>query len=175
MNFIISQILGGIALILVCIGYFVKKKSIFLVIQIIANVFYASSYVFLNVLTAGIITIISTIRCIFIYFSEKHNFKQSAYFIPIFIIGYIIVGTVFWQNIFDIIPIISGTIFTIAFFIKDLNLMRYILILPNLLLVIFGILTSAYTVALLDAIEVVVLFVAIIKFHYQNKKEKREI
>jgi len=175
MNFIIAQILGGIALILVCIGYFVKKKSIFITIQIIANIFYASSYIFLNVLSAGIITIISTLRCIFIYFSEKYNFKYSFYFIPVFIIGYIATGIIFWQNIFDIIPIISGSFFTIGFFLKDLQLMRYILIIPNALLVAFGLLTSAYTVALLDAIEMCVLIIAIIKFHFKNKKEKREV
>ncbi len=44
MNFVLSQIMGGIALILVAIGYFFKNKVKFLFIQIIANIFYALSH-----------------------------------------------------------------------------------------------------------------------------------
>ena len=73
MKFIVSQILGGIALILICISYFVKKKSHFLTLQIVADAFYASSYLLLDVFSAGVITLISIVRCVVIYFGEKYK------------------------------------------------------------------------------------------------------
>ena len=172
MNFIVSQILGIIALILMCIGYFVKNKSQFLIIQIIANVFYATSYLFLGVFSAGIITLISIIRCVLIYFNDKKDLKIDKFIIPFFIVAYIVVGVIFWKSPFDIIPIITASLFTISFCIKNLKVMRYILLFPNCILVVFGICTMAYSVALLDFVETIVLVVAIIKFHYQKEETK---
>ncbi len=169
-EFIISQVLGGIALILVCVGYFLKSKTSFLVMQIVANIFYASSFLVQNSLVGGIITLISMIRCIYLYICEKKSFSKTIYFLPIFFVFYIIVGVVFYAGIGDIIPVITATLFTIAFYIKDLQATRYLCILPNAMLILYNILCKTYTNALLDSIEVVVLIVAIIKYHIENKK-----
>ena len=44
MEFVWAQVLGFIALILICIGYFLKEKSKFLIIQIVSNFFYAAAF-----------------------------------------------------------------------------------------------------------------------------------
>ena len=169
MEFIIAQILGLIALILVCVGYFVKKHNTFLTIQIIANIFYAGAFLVLKNFAAGIITVVSIIRCIYLSICEKFNFKYTIHFLPIFFVCYITLGIIFWQSWFDIIPIITAIMFTIGFYIKNLQLMRYILIAPNALLVFYCIMSRTYTSALLDFIEILVLIFAIIKFNKQKK------
>ncbi len=171
-EFIISQILGGIALILVCIGYFTKLKSNFLIIQIIANIFYAGSFLVQLSMVGGIITLVSTLRCIYLFICENRNFKYTIYFLPIFIVTYIIIGVIFYSGIGDIIPIFTGTLFTVAFYVKNLQLTRYICIVPNVLLIIYNIFCKTYTNALLDFVEVVVVIVAIVKHSkfYKNKK-----
>lgn len=173
MEYILSQVCGSIALILVCIGYFLKKKVHFLAIQIVADVFYAASFMLLGVLSAGTITIISTFRCVFLFICETKNwnYKFAFYTMIVSIAGYIACGIVFWVTWLDLIPIITGTLFTIAYYIKDMKIVRYLCLPPNVLLVFFGILNKNYMTALLDFIEFSVLVVAILKFYFANKKE----
>ena len=175
MEFIIAQILGGIALVLICIGYFVKQKPLFLLLQIIGNIFYGGAFLILNSLSAGIITLISTIRCIYIFVAEKYNLKHTFGFLFIFFAAYITVGILFWKNWFDFIPIITAILFTIGYYIKDMDLMRYILLIPNALLVFYCIMSKTYTSAILDFIEFSVIIVAIIKFKTEKTKQIKTI
>ena len=68
-------------------------------------------------------------------------------------------------------PLVTSTMFTIGFAFKDLQKMRYFLLIPNAILVVYNILVSTYTSALLDLLEVIVIIVAIIRFYCLNKKQ----
>lgn len=172
MSFIFAQILGIIALIILSIGYFLKNRSRFLFVQIIANLFYALAFLVLKAYVAGIITLVSLIRCLYLYIADKKNFKHTLLFLPIFICLYILITGIFWKNNYDIIPLITAVIFTFAFSIKNLQLSKYILIVPNLMLVVYNILTTTYASALLDFVEVAVIVVAIVKYHLNNNNCK---
>lgn len=170
LEFILAQILGGIALILVCIGYFLKTKSAFMIIQTIANFFYASAFFVVGAYVGAGLVIISLFRCIYLYIAEKKSFKYTLYFLPIFVVMYITITIVFWKNFFDFMPLIASTFFTIGFTIKNLQAMRYFLIIPNAVLVVYNILTTTYTSALLDFIEIIVIIFAIVKFYRDSKR-----
>ena len=58
-KFITSQVMGGIALVLVVISVCLKNKKQFFVLQTVANVFYALSFVFADAMVAGINSFIS--------------------------------------------------------------------------------------------------------------------
>lgn len=165
MNFIIAQILGAIALALVCVGYFLKNKSHFIIFQIISNFFYAAAFFVVQTYVGAILVLISLFRCIYLYFAEKKCFKYTFHFLPIFIILYITFTIIFWNNIFDLMPLAASILFTIGLAIKNTQTMRFVLIIPNALLVVYNILSTTYTSALLDFIEVIVIVAAIIKFH----------
>ena len=71
-------------------------------------------------------------------------------------------------------PLIASILFTIGYTIKNLQTMRYFLIIPNAVLVIYNILTTTYTSALLDFIEIIVIVVAIVKFYMDSKRIKND-
>ena len=170
MDFILAQIFGGIALILVCIGYFLKTKSPFMVMQIISNIFYASAFFVVGAYVGAGIVLISTFRCLYLYFAEKKNFKYTLHFLPVFIVLYIVTTILFWGGVYDFMPLVTSTMFTLAFTIKDLQKMRWVLIIPNSLLIVYNILKTTYMSAVLDFVEVVVIIIAIIKFSSDNKE-----
>ena len=175
MEFILAQVLGFIALILVCIGYFLKDRFKFLLIQVIANFFYACAFLVVEAYVGGIIIFISLIRCLYIYIAEKYSFKYIYHFLPIFIILYIITTILLWSSWLDLMPLFASSIFTVGFAIKNLQKGKFVLIIPNVILVIYNIFTTTYTSALLDFIEVVVIVIAIIKFYIDKKKNKEKI
>ena len=148
MEFILAQIFGTIALILVSIGYFFKSKSEFLLAQTLANVFYACAFFVSKAYVGAIIVVISIFRCIYLHLAEKYNFKYKVHFLPIFIILYSITTILFWNSPYDLMPLISSSMFTIGYSITNLQRMRAILIIPNVILVAYNILLTTYASAL---------------------------
>jgi len=169
-SFIIAQVLGLIALTLIGIGYFQKAKGKMLILNAIANSFYATAFLFTGAYVAMTTSFISIGRCIYIYYAEKYSFKFSLHFLSIFIIAYIITALCLWSSPLDLMPLTSSILFTIGYSLKDLQTMRYFLLIPNTILCIYCIIATNYTNALLDAIEIIILVVAIIKFAKLNKK-----
>ena len=172
LGFILAQVFGAIALILVCIGYFVKQKTTFMFIQVVANIFYAGAFLVVGAFVgAGLVTI-SIFRCIYLFIAEKKQFKYTVHFLPIFIALYITTTILLWKSPLDLMPLTTSTLFTLAYAVKNMQIMRYILLVPNSMLVVYNILTTTYTSALLDFIEVIVIIIALIKFHNESKKRQ---
>ncbi|MBP3431384.1 MAG: YgjV family protein [Clostridia bacterium] len=100
---------------------------------------------------------------------------SKLHFLPIFFACYITVAVVFWKSWLDIIPLLTSLMFTCAFCVKNLQTMRWIVIVPNLLLVFYNILCRTYVSAVLGFIEVVVIVVAIMKFYKASKSLQNKI
>ena len=172
LSFILAQIFGFVALILVCIGYFLKSKTSFLMLTVFANFFYALAFFVVGAFVGGALTFISIGRCLYLYFAEKHNFKYTLHFLSIFIVLYIASTIIFWASPLDLMAILSSSFFTLGYAIKNMQTMRYVLLIPNSLLVIYNILATTYTSAILDFIEIIVIIVAIIQFAKHKKDTK---
>lgn len=172
MNFIITQILGGISLLLVVISYFCKNKKAFLMLQMIANVFYGLSFIFSNGLVFGINNFISIIRIIVLCIYEKKNIKPPVYLIIPFVTSYLTVGIIFYQQPIDIIGIIAPMLFTLAMWVKNMQFVRILMLLPNVMLVFSAVFYSAYTTALLDTIEVVAIIVSFVIYYRKRNTLK---
>ena len=172
-NFIISQVFGSIALLLVCVSYSFNNKKIFLFYQILANIFYSASFLSLNVLVGGANTIISTIRVFVLYFYEKKDKNPPIYLFLLFFSLYLASGLLLYQKSLDILAICSYEIFNIAMFVRDINFTRILMIPPNVMIAIYNLLNMTYANAILDFIEVVVLIFAVVKFNLLSRKKYR--
>lgn len=172
MNFVLAQILGLIALILVCLSYANNNKKLFLAYQIIANAFYAASFLSLGVLVGGLNTIISILRVTVLYFFEKKDIKPPVWLYVMFSLLYLLSGNLCFQSSLDILAVVAYEIFNMAMFIRDIQLTRLMMIFPNVLIVIYNILSQTYTNAALDMIEIIVLISMAIKFSWVKKNKK---
>jgi len=85
---------------------------------------------------------------------------------------YIGSGIICWQSTLDLIAIISYELFNVAMFIRNINMTRFMMILPNFAIAIYNLLLMTYTNALLDFIEIAVLIFAIIKLKNKEKIKK---
>ena len=163
LGIILAQCFGAVALILVCISYFAKNKKKFHLLQIGGDLFYGLAFFVVNSYVAGAITMISAIRCVYLYFAEKHDYKYKNQWLLVFIICYIVMTIIFWQGWVDLIPLFTSIMFTIAYACKNLQTLRYLSILPNIVLVGFNIYSQTYVSAVLDLTETLIIVVAIIK------------
>lgn len=170
--FILVQIFGAIALIFSTIAYFCNNKKNFLLITLLSSCFYATSYLFAGSLIAGINTLISISRTLLIFYYEKNEKVLPMYFVLLYSVVYLGVGTVFLRSAIDIIPLITPIMFMCAIRIRNLRYVRWLSLLPNMLLIAYGLVYKTYTNAILDTFDCVVLTVAIVICEINIKKLK---
>lgn len=170
-NFILTQILGGIALILVCFSYFVKNKKYFLLIQVFANIFYAGAFLFQNLFVAGFNTIVSIVRTAIFYLYFKSDKNNIPIYVPLIFTGiYILNFIVFYTSMLDITALFTSIVFTFALYIKNMQTTRCVSLLPNIVLCVYNFVNKCYSSSALDFIESVVIIVSIIYYHIKSKK-----
>ncbi|MDD4110417.1 MAG: YgjV family protein [Clostridia bacterium] len=164
-NYIISQVIGFIALILVMLSYFVGTKKKQITITIISNLFIAISFGFLGTYTACIGMLIATVRTI-IFFIYELKLKV----VPEWMMGLIFLVLVFNSAIFmpfpimDFLPMISLMLYTLGLRIKKLIYMRIFFILPPAIFFIYDIYVFAYTDALLKILELTAIAFSVSRF-----------
>ena len=172
-NFLLTQIFGFIALIIVGLSYFQKNKERFLFLQIIANFFYATAFLFQNLLVAGIGTYISLFRAFGLYYISKCNKEPPLQYLFIIFACYFINTSLFYSSPVDLIPLITSCIFSIAFFIKDMGSTRFLMIIPNIALCCYNFTFLCYTSSILDGIETFIATVSYITFKHSARKKAK--
>ena len=86
----ISQLLGFVALALVCVGFFCKKERM-MIYQILANITIVASLILLNATFGWISTIIANVRFAVYYYLDKRNIKVPVWFLCV--ITFLLVST----------------------------------------------------------------------------------
>ena len=164
-GFWLSQILGGVALLLTCASYFANLKSRFFAIQIAANLFYASSFLAQGVFVGGINTMISIARVCVLFAFEKRGKDCPVAIFVMFSMAYLVAGNICMQNAFDMLAVIAYELFNVAMFVRNMDMTRILMILPNVMIAAYNILCGTFTNAALDTIEVLVLVLISVKIY----------
>jgi len=172
-NYIISQLIGVCALIVVCSGYFLKSRQQFFVTQMFGNFLVALSYLFLGTLFASIGVFIACIRSIVFYFYEK---KQKT--VPWWLLGVICAlvlgnGVVLWSSPLDLLPMGSLILFKFDFRIKDAMRMRLVILFACFLFATFNLFNFHYAGLTLKTFEIIMITIAIIELTIQKRQRKR--
>ena len=170
--FIISQVMGGIALILSVISVFMKDKKLLLFFIFLSNFFYGLSFIFADALVACVNTLISLPMLATLYLYQKREERPLWFLFVLYSIIFFAMGFVFFDNYYDFIVIITPILFILALFLKNLQLVRIMLLAPNAVLVFFDIIHGAYVTAILDLCDVCSIIVAMIIYYIKNKKAK---
>lgn len=175
-RYIISQVIGFIALILVMSSYFVGTKKKQLTITIVSNLLVAVSFGFLGTYTACIGMVIATLRII-IFFVYELKLKE----VPEWMMGLIFLVLVFNSAIFipfpimDLLPMISLMLYTLGLRIKKLIYMRIFFILPSIIFLIYDISVFAYTDALLKVLELIAITVSVSRFFVRKYRFEKAL
>lgn len=169
---IIAQIFGVIALIIMLSSYQQKTKKKFLLAQITANIYYTIQWILLRGYSATVVQIVSTIRALIFYKYTKNKQEIPIYWLIIAEIITIIMGGITYQNIYSIIPIIIGCLYTYGTWQKDLKKTYTIGIIASLGWIIYNILIGAYIAAVCSVLELISSAKGLSKL---NKKKKHKI
>ena len=174
---ILSFVMSTTALALYSCSYFFNNKRNYLSLQVVGNVFLLLSYLLMGAYFTMVSVGIGIGRGLICYSYEKLNKKVPVYivftlcFVTIlsyFIINYVILsGT---ASPWDVLYLIASCMYAITFAIRNIKLMRYLVLIPHTCAITYNLLIRApISSAISYGIEFAITVIAIIKFRIQEK------
>ena len=180
-NQTLALIASFIAMAFVIMAYFVKKKAYYLLCELLCIIFLVISYFFTVQFFAMIGLAVGLFRTVTFFVYENKD-KQapivwSFLFSGLTIASYFIVnfGILKTAQPLDVLCVAALVAYAFIFRIRNLKIVRFTMIIPTVLSILFNILTHAALFATLTYVfELCANVVSIFKYHVFNK-EKNDI
>lgn len=175
---ILSYIMSIIALALYCGSYFFNSKKKYLILQLNGNLFLSLSYLFMGAYFTMVSAAVGIVRGIVCYTYEKKDKRVPVYMIVLLcavtVLSYVIINYVILSgnaSPWDVLYMFACCMYAITFAVRNIKLMRYVVLIPHLSAVFYNLLVHApISSAISYGIEFMVTVVAIIKFRLQEKR-----
>lgn len=172
MNFILIQVIGGIAYATLSLSYFKKEKKKILFLQIIAYIMFTIHYYLLSGITGAICNVIGLFALFTIYMFENYKWKNKNLIAYIFIALLIIINILTFQNIYSIFPMIASVIVIISFLTNSEDCIRGIGLVSAVSWLIYAIVYKSYISIVFEVLTLIGTFVAFVK-NFSNSKIKK--
>lgn len=188
-NQTLAFITSLIAMLLIMASYFFKKKELYLLFQAAGMVFLIANYFFTLQFVAMLGLVVGLFRALVFFFYERKDklapiawaFLFSALSIAAYFIAKELEGDNKPNNEFEwkgMILVVSLALYAFIFRIRDLRLMRFTVLAPTSLALLYNILiraTQSSPFAILTyAFELGANIVSILKYHVFGKEETKQ-
>lgn len=178
-NRVLALIASFIAMAFVIMSYFVKKKAYYLLFQLLCIAFLIVSYFFSLQFFAMIGLAVGLFRTL-TFFVYENKGKKAPIFWPFLFSGltlasYFIVNYGILQTAqpLDALCLIALIMYAFIFRMRNLKVVRYTMLFPTGLSILFNVLTNAVLFATLTYVfELGANVVSIFKYHILNPSEK---
>lgn len=178
-NSLLGMLMSFIAMAFVMISYFVKNKRMYLVFQTACIVFLVLSYLVIGQFFAMIGLAISLIRA-FVFFVYENNDKRAPVWISVVIslatcVAYVIINLIILKTAspVDLLLLCSSIMYAFIFRIRNLELVRYTMLIPTVLSVAYNALISAPIFLVLSyGFEGLANIVSIFRYHIIPRYKK---
>lgn len=178
-NQTLALIASFIAMTFVVMAYFVKKKAYYLLFELLCIVFLIVSYFFTVQFFAMIGLAVGLFRTVTFFVYENKGRQApigwSFLFSGLTIASYFIVnfGILKTSQPLDVLCVVALVMYAFIFRIRDLKTVRFTMLIPLSLSILFNALTNAAFFATLSyTFELCANVVSIFKYHVFNKKPK---
>lgn len=148
-----------------------KKQIIFMFL--LANLFSAINFILLQSYSGAIICSFAIIQTFINKFFEKKEANVPKAVILLYIIISIILGAITFNNVIDILPIICSILYTITIIQDKEKNIRIISLVNILLLIIYDIVSQAYTAAIFDSLMTISTLVGMYRLDYKKNKSAK--
>ena len=180
-NPILALIARFLAMVMVAFSYFMKKKSLYLLFQALCIVFLILSYFFSLEFFAMIGLVIGLFRTLVFFAYEKYD--QRAPLWLSFVLGGLTIASYFIVNLgilktakpLDLLCLAALVAYAFIFRVRNLKLVRFTMLAPTALSILYNILTSAPIFACFTYVfELGANVISIFKYHVFGGKEKEQ-
>ncbi len=162
--FAIAQAIGFVAMGIAIYSFQARHRITMLAMQTVSNLLWMVHYLMLGTPSAVFANLIGTVRNVIYGFRGKYKFADSKIVPAISIIVFVISGIMTYTGPFDILPTFAMVCASIAFFIKDEKMIRYISVFVALPWLTFGIYAGSIASIVSDGSTLVSIIIAIFRY-----------
>lgn len=164
LNFIIAQIIGGIALVILIISFQKNNKVNLLKYQMVSSLLYSVQYAFLAALPGCFMNLV----CMFRNIIFKKYEKAPLYLLLIIVFLMIILSMSTFNGFISLLPMFAVVFYSIALWSGNLKIIRLTEIVSCLLYIVYNIYVGAITGLVATVIEMLGAMVAFYRFNIKN-------
>jgi hypothetical protein len=162
--FAIAQAIGFVAMGTAIYSFQARRRITMLSLQTVSNLLWMTHYLMLGSTSAVFANLIGTVRNVIYGFRGKYKFADSKLVPAISIIVFLISGVMTYSGPFDILPTFAMVFASIAFFIKDEKMIRYISVFIALPWLTFGIYAGSIASIVSDGSTLLSILIAIFRY-----------
>jgi hypothetical protein len=160
MLFILSQVLGVVALITAILSVQLKEKTKLLFLQIIENTAKILALAFVGGMSGAYSETVGLLRKIWFFYTSKNKKLNKMGSLVLFSLLAVV----------TLLPIIAVILGTFGLWQENIFVLRYIAIIASVLYAVYAILVGAYTNALSETFMIVSVIVSLFRFSHKPKK-----
>lgn len=168
LNFILGQIFGAIALIILVISLQKNDRKELIKLQVLSCFGYFLQYCFLSAWTGALMNLICGIRNIVYY---KKNKKVSKFVIALFCIMMIVVSIFSYNGPISLLPMIATALYTIFLGIGNITTIRIVETISCTLFLIYNVKVKAITGLIATIVELIAVIIALINERKQKNSK----
>jgi len=161
---ILPHVFGALALSTWISSVQVKKKSNILVLQLLANIFYAIQYFLLGFFSTGLMNLVSVFRCLSFGINARRNKDNPFWLLCLILFLIFILGLMYCKTFLGLIPIFATLLYTISTWQNNTKYLRYVFILCSVLFLFYNYMICAYIALIGNLFEIISGTVSIIRF-----------
>lgn len=167
---LLAQIIGTLVIVTNIIAMQMENKKQIIFMIVLGNFFSAISFILLNRYSGAIICLFAIAQTFINRKYEDKEQKVPNIIIGIYIIISIILGTITFKKLIDVLPIICSILFTITILQEKEKNIRIVSLINISLWLIYDILGKAYTPAISDLMMAISIITAMYRYDFNRKK-----
>lgn len=176
---ILALVASFIAMVFVVLSYFTTKKARFLLLQSLCIVFLILSYFFTLQFFAMVGLFIGLCRALVYFWYEKKG-REAPLAVPLALcamtaVSYFVVNFAILESAAaeDVLLLVALVCYIFVFRVRNLTLVRFLMLIPTVLAILFNVLTDAALFAILSYVfELSANVASIFKYHVFGKHRK---
>ncbi len=169
-KFILAQVFGVLGACAMIISLWQKSRKKMLFFLLFDNTFYFIQYMLLNAYTGAFTNIVGLLRLGLFNLKGKNDFFKKNYCLYIVILTYIFIGTLTYEGISSLFPIISSVIYAIVLWQDNPKKIRMGTAFMLFMWMVYNLLVHAYVGALSEGIMFMSSILSIIKIDILKNK-----
>lgn len=173
--FLLSQILGTIALIIAITSVQFKDKTKLLFMQSIENIVKISALALVGGFSGAFAETVGFLRKIWFFKNSRIHKTNKINSLLFFCTLAIAVGIIFWEGPITLLPITGVILGTIGLWQDNIFTLRYFTLLGCINYGIYSILVGTYTNAVSETFVIISILISIIRLHRKEEKIKDSI
>ena len=168
MNFVLSQVFGGLGALFNVTGMFFRNKLMILLFIVVACICFSISNFLLGGISGGVISLIQAIITTINYFYEKKGIKYPDYLIILYLFIAFLCGLFTYNSLLDVLPIVCLLFFILSILQTKELYLKVCMLFMFLFFALYAFFINGFILVFINVFQSFMTLIAIFKIYLKS-------